>query len=95
MKREGFWRYASPPVNIWGVPLPFTLIYVLLFPFPAKSTLWICTGILVMFVLLDKSGWSLRALCTRLYSRLRGTLAAGRPWWYRHSTDAPRHHTGL
>ncbi|ECP5780372.1 conjugal transfer protein, partial [Salmonella enterica] len=24
MKREGFWRYATPPVNIQGVPLPFT-----------------------------------------------------------------------
>ncbi|EDI3937204.1 conjugal transfer protein, partial [Escherichia coli] len=23
MKREGFWRYATPPVNIQGVPLPF------------------------------------------------------------------------
>ncbi|ECA3608313.1 TPA: conjugal transfer protein, partial [Escherichia coli] len=22
MKREGFWRYATPPVNIQGVPLP-------------------------------------------------------------------------
>ncbi|MCV5632903.1 conjugal transfer protein, partial [Escherichia coli] len=26
MKREGFWRYATPPVNIQGVPLPFTMI---------------------------------------------------------------------
>ncbi|MGM1315362.1 conjugal transfer protein, partial [Escherichia coli] len=25
MKREGFWRYATPPVNIQGVPLPFTM----------------------------------------------------------------------
>lgn len=24
MKREGFWRDITPPLNIYGVPLPFT-----------------------------------------------------------------------
>ncbi|EOQ9212256.1 conjugal transfer protein, partial [Escherichia coli] len=24
MKREGFWRDVTPPLNIYGVPLPFT-----------------------------------------------------------------------
>ncbi|MCV5960066.1 conjugal transfer protein, partial [Escherichia coli] len=43
MKREGFWRYATPPVNIEGVPLPFTMIYLFICPFPSKTTFWICT----------------------------------------------------
>ncbi|MGC4212510.1 conjugal transfer protein, partial [Escherichia coli] len=25
MKREGFWRDVTPPLNIYGVPLPFTM----------------------------------------------------------------------
>lgn len=47
MKREGFWRYATPPVNIQGVPLPFTMIYLFICPFPSKTTFWICTGIIL------------------------------------------------
>ncbi|HHU1532241.1 TPA: conjugal transfer protein, partial [Escherichia coli] len=38
MKREGFWRDVTPPLNIYGVPLPFTMIYLLLFPYPSKTT---------------------------------------------------------
>lgn len=37
MKREGFWRDVTPPLNIYGVPLPFTMIYLLLFPYPVKN----------------------------------------------------------
>ncbi len=37
MKREGFWRDVTPPLNIYGVPLPFTMIYLLLFPYPSKN----------------------------------------------------------
>ena len=79
MKREGFWRYATPPVNIQGVPLPFTMIYLFICPFPSKTTFWICTGIILFFVILD----------------LRGAIASGRPWWYRHHTESPRDWTGL
>ncbi|EBX2707305.1 conjugal transfer protein [Salmonella enterica subsp. enterica serovar Newport] len=95
MKRDGFWRYATPPVNLWGIPLPFTMIYLFIFPFPSKTTFWICTGILLFFIVLDRSGWSLRALCSRLFSALRGTVASGRPWWYRHFIESPRDRTGL
>lgn len=41
MKREGFWRYATPPVNIQGVPLPFTMIYLFICPFPSETTFWV------------------------------------------------------
>lgn len=53
MKREGFWRDVTPPLNIYGVPLPFTMIYLLLFPYPSKTTFWVCSGILLFFMLLD------------------------------------------
>lgn len=39
MKREGFWRYATPPVNIRGVPLPFTMIYLFICPFLQNNLL--------------------------------------------------------
>lgn len=87
MKREGFWRYATPPVNIQGVPLPFTMIYLFICPFPSKTTFWICTGIILFFVILDRSGWTVRTICTRIFSILRGAIASGRPWWYRHHTE--------
>ncbi|MGA6581793.1 conjugal transfer protein, partial [Escherichia coli] len=56
MKREGFWRDVTPPLNIYGVPLPFTMIYLLLFPYPSKTTFWVCSGILLFFMLLGYSG---------------------------------------
>ncbi|EBW5028862.1 conjugal transfer protein [Salmonella enterica subsp. enterica] len=95
MKRDGFWRYATPPVNLWGIPLPFTMIYLFIFPFPSKTTFWICTGILLFFIILDRSGWSLRSICIRLFSTLRGKVASGRPWWYRHFIEMPHDRTGL
>ncbi|HCM3187124.1 TPA: conjugal transfer protein [Klebsiella pneumoniae] len=95
MKREGFWRYATPPVNIQGVPLPFTMIYLFICPFPSKTTFWICTGIILFFVILDRSGWTVRTICTRIFSILREAIASGRPWWYRHHTESPRDWTGL
>lgn len=72
MKREGFWRDVTPPLNIYGVPLPFTMIYLLLFPYPSKTTFWVCSGILLFFVLLGYSGWTVRTLCRRLYSLVQG-----------------------
>ena len=94
MKREGFWRYATPPVNIQGVPLPFTMIYLFICPFPSKTTFWICTGIILFFVILDRSGWTVRTICTRIFSILRGAIASGRPWWDRHQTESPQYCTG-
>ncbi len=79
MKREGFWRDVTPPLNIYGVPLPFTMIYLLLFPYPSKTTFWVCSGILLFFMLLGYSGWTVRTLCIRLYSLLQGKHASGRP----------------
>ena len=90
MKREGFWRDVTPPLNIYGVPLPFTMIYLLLLPYPSKTTFWVCSGILLFFMLLGYSGWTVRTLCIRLYSLLQGKQASGRPWWYRHRTELPR-----
>lgn len=32
--------------HLW-CPLPFTMIYLLLFPYPSKTTFWVCSGILL------------------------------------------------
>lgn len=95
MKRDGFWRYATPPVNFFGIPLPFLLIYLVCFRWPSETTVWICTAILVFFVGLNYFGWSVRAIITRIISTFRGKTASGRPWWYRHFVETPRDWTGL
>ncbi len=64
-------------------------------PFSSETTFWICTGIILFFVILDRSGWTVRTICTRIFSILRGAIASGRPWWYRHHTESPRDWTGL
>ncbi|MDX7106679.1 conjugal transfer protein, partial [Enterobacter hormaechei] len=35
MKREGFWRYATPPVTFVGIPLPFLWLYLVWFRWPS------------------------------------------------------------
>ena len=95
MKREGFWRYATPAVSVFGIPLPFLLIYLAWFRWPYKLTFYICSGILVFFMALNFFGWGLRTMLRRLTSTLRGKTASGRPWWYRHFVETTRDWTGL
>lgn len=93
MKREGFWRDVTPPLNIYGVPLPFTMIYLLLFPYPSKTTFWVCSGI-CCFCAPGVLRMDCRTLCRRLYGLVQGKQASGRPWWYRHRTELPREWRG-
>lgn len=95
MKRDGFWRYATPPVSFFGIPLPFLLIYLTCFRWPALSTFYLCSGILVFFMGLNFFGWNVRAMCQRIISTFRGKTASGRPWWYRHFVETARDWTGL
>ena len=95
MKREGFWRYATPPVTFFGIPLPFLLLYLVWFRWPSMKTLYICSAILGFFVALNFFGWSVRAICLRVISTFRGKSASGRPWGYRHFVEKPRDWTGL
>ena len=95
MKREGFWRYATPPVTFFGIPLPFLLLYLVWFRWPSMKTLYICSAILGFFVALNFFGWSVRAICLRVISTFRGKIASSRPWWYRHFVEKPRDWTGL
>jgi len=95
MKREGFWRYATPSVSFFGIPLPFLLLYLAWFRWPSMNTFYICSGILAFFVALNFFGWSVRAICQRMISTFRGKTASGRPWWYRHFVETPRDWTGF
>ena len=91
----GFWRDASRPVTLMGIPLPFTLIYLLWCPFPSVLTLELCSLVIAGFVVLDYFGWRLVVLLQRLVYRFHGPRAAGRPWWYRRFTETPRDFRGL
>ncbi|MDW3779669.1 conjugal transfer protein [Kluyvera cryocrescens] len=95
MKRDGFWRYATPAVGFFGIPLPFLMIYLVWFRWPSMLTLYICSGILLFFIALNFFGWNVRTILTRIISRFRGKVASGRPWWYRHFTETTRRWTGL
>ncbi|CAI9394871.1 MULTISPECIES: IcmT/TraK family protein [Enterobacteriaceae] len=95
MKKDGFWRYATPPVSVAGIPLPFLLIYLAWFRWPEWVTFYICSGILVFFMGLNFFGWGVRTILRRIVSTFRGKTASGRPWWYRHFTETPRDWTGL
>lgn len=95
MKRDGFWRHATPPVSFFGIPLPFLLLYLAWFRWPSMNTLYICTAILGCFVALNFFGWNVRTICLRIISTFRGKIASGRPWWYRHYVEKPRDWTGL
>jgi len=57
MKREGFWRYATPPVSFFGIPLPFLLLYLAWFSSPSMNTFYIISAILGTFVALNYFGW--------------------------------------
>uniref|UniRef100_UPI000BB7F3DB conjugal transfer protein n=1 Tax=Enterobacter hormaechei TaxID=158836 RepID=UPI000BB7F3DB len=81
MKREGFWRYATPPVTFFGIPLPFLLLYLVWFRWPSMKTLYICSAILGFFVALNFFGWSLRSICFRLISTFRAKIASVRTCW--------------
>ena len=95
MKRKGFWRYATPPVGCFGIPLPFLLLYLFWFRWPSMNTFYVISAILGAFVALNYFGWSLRAICLRVISTFRGKHASGRPWWYRHFVETPRDWTGF
>ncbi len=91
MKREGFWRDVTPPLNIYGVPpavyhdLPAVVSVSVKKRHSGCAAAFCC-----FFMLLGYSGWTVRTLCIRLYSLLQGKQASGRPRWYRHRTELPR-----
>lgn len=83
----GYWRNASRPLSIYGIPAPMFLFYVLWFRFPSWTTIYIATGIICGFRVLSFFGWSLDVLINRLIHMIRGTRLKGRPWWYRRFTE--------
>ncbi len=96
MKREGFWRYATPPVNIqWRTSAVHHDLSVYMPLSLQNNLLDLHRHHFYFFVILDRSGWTVRTICTRIFSILRGAIASGRPWWYRHHTESPRDWTGL
>jgi intracellular multiplication protein IcmT len=85
--QPGYWRNASRPLNVYGVPAPLFLLYLAWFRFPSIHTLVVVTAVIGGFRLLSFFGWTLKVLLTRMAYRIRGKRLAGRPWWYRRFTE--------
>ncbi|MDY7563418.1 MULTISPECIES: IcmT/TraK family protein [unclassified Pseudomonas] len=83
----GFWRNASRPLSVYGVPAPLFLLYLFWFRFPSLNTIYVITAIIGGFRVLSFFGWTLKVLVTRLVYLARGKQLSGRPWWYRRFTE--------
>lgn len=83
----GFWRDAGRSLNVYGVPGGLFLLYLFWFRFPALNTIYIVTGVIFLFRILQAFGWSVIALLARIARFARGKILSGRPWWYRRFTD--------
>lgn len=83
----GFWRYAGLRLDVYGVPGWLFLLYLFWFRFPSMDTLYIVSGVIAVFRLLQAFGWGAGELLTRLARLARGKSLSGRPWWYRRFTD--------
>ncbi|EHT05156.1 conjugal transfer protein [Citrobacter amalonaticus] len=82
----GFWREIRP-LDIFGIPAPMFSLYLFWCRFPSMNTIYVCTGVLIVFRLISFFGWTPRLLYQRAVHLFRGTRIAGRPWWYRHFTE--------
>ncbi len=84
-----------------GVPLPFTMIYLFICPFPSKTTFWICTGIILFF----RYSRPFRLDCQDyLYThfqhserghRLRSSMVVSPPYGITTRLDWPRLNSGV
>jgi len=83
----GYWRDAGRSLNVYGVPGGLFLLYLFWFRFPAMNTLYVVSGVIALFRILQMFGWSVGALISRLMRLARGKSLSGRPWWYRRFTD--------
>lgn len=83
----GYWRDAGRSLNVYGVPGWLFLLYLFWFRFPSMDTLYVVSGAIAIFRILQMFGWSVSVLITRLMRLARGKSLSGRPWWYRRFTD--------
>lgn len=85
--QPGYWRNASRPLNVYGIPAPLFFLYLVWFRFPSLNTIFVISAIIGGFRLLSLFGWTLKVLVTRLTYLMRGKRLSGRPWWYRRFTE--------
>ena len=88
--QPGYWRNASRPLNVYGIPAPLFLLYLVWFRFPSLNTIFVISAIIGGFRLLSLFGWTLKVLVTRLTYLMRGKRLSGRAWWYRRFTEGDR-----
>ena len=85
--QPGYWRNASRPLNVYGIPAPLFLLYLFWFRFPSMNTIYVISAIVGGFRLLSFFGWTLKVLVARSVYLIRGKRLSGRPWWYRRFTE--------
>lgn len=83
MNLEGFWRYASLKLTIFGVPLPMFFIYFSWFRFPSTTTIYVCSFIVAIYAILNFFGITLKFAIDRIIYLFKGSIISGRPWWFR------------
>lgn len=86
-RRQSFWRNASRKLSIYGIPAPMFLIYLAWCRWPSMMTLYVCTAIMVFFLVLSHYGWTVSVLLQRAVHLVRGCKVSGRPWWFRRFYD--------
>lgn len=82
----GYWRNASRPLDVYGIPAPLFVLYLAWFRFPSMNTIILISAVIGGFKLLSMFGWTLEVLLARLAYLIRGKQLSGRPWWYRRFT---------
>lgn len=85
--QPGYWRNASRPLHVYGIPAPLFLLYLFWFRFPTMNTIYVISGIIIFFRLLSAFGWTFGVMNARLVRLARGKSVSGRPWWYRRFTE--------
>lgn len=86
-QRPSYWRNAGKNLTIYGIPAPLFMIYLFWCRWPSMLTIYVCTGVLIFFVVLSHYGWTLPVLLQRITHRIRGKKLSGRPWWFRRFYD--------
>jgi len=77
------WRDASRELTLLGIPV-IAYLPVFIFLFHIRWwTFYLAIGVIAVFAILAKFGYTFKVLYRRFLHLLRGNRLIARPWWYR------------
>ncbi len=77
------WRNASRVPSLMGIPcIAFVPMFIWLFHM-RWWTFWMAIGVILLFAVLARFGWTFKVLCAKFLHLLQGGRIHARPWWYR------------